>query len=70
MLVKIVGMKDNVEMMDQMDVMGKDLVNIVDLKAIAVEKKTLVGGIKQVDVMERSVVKGGINALLELVLFS
>ena len=52
------------------NVVDKDLAIIVDLKGTAVEKKTLVGGIKQVDVMEPSVVKGGINALLELVLFS
>ena len=69
MLVKIVGIKDNVEMMDQMDVMGKDLVNIVDLKAIAVEKKTQVGGIKQMDVMEPSVEKVDTNALQSLVIF-
>ena len=48
----------------------KDLAIIVDLKGTAAEKKNLVGGIKQVDVMERSVVKGGINALLDLVLYS
>ena len=70
MLVKIVGIKDIVEMMDQMDVMGKDLVNTVDLKAIAVEKKTQVGGIKQMDVMEPLVEKEGINALLSMVLVS
>ena len=69
MLVKIVGIKDIVEMMDQMDVMGKDLVNIVDLKAIAVEKKTQVGGIKQMDVMEPSVEKVDTNALQSLVIF-
>ena len=49
---------------------GKDLANIVDLKATAVEKKNLVGGIKQMDVMEPSVEKGGINVLQSLVLFS
>ena len=52
------------------NVVDKDLAIIVDLKGTAVEKKTLVGGIKQVDVMEPSVVKGGINALLDLVLYS
>ena len=50
--------------------MDKDLAIIVDLKGTAVEKKYLVGGVKQVDVMEPSVVKRGIDALLSLVLFS
>ena len=69
MLVKIVGTQENVEMMDPMDVMGKDLVNIVDLKATAVEKKILLGGIKQMDVMEPSVEKVDTNALQSLVIF-
>ena len=35
--------------MDRMDVMGKDLVSYVDLKATAAEKNHI--GIKQMDVM-------------------
>ena len=58
------------ERMDQMDVMGKDLVTFVDLKATAVEKRiTIIGG-KQMDVMEPSAEKVGINALQSLVLYS
>ena len=53
-----------------MDVMGKDLVSFVDLKATAVEKNHLVIGIKQMDVMEPSVEKRGIDALQSLVLVS
>ena len=70
MLVKIVGTQENVDtLMDAMDVMDKDLVNIVDLKATAVEKKILLGGIKQMDVMEPSVEKVDTNALQSLVIF-
>ena len=55
--------------MDQMDVMGKDLVTFVDLKATAVEKRiTIIGG-KQMDVMEPSVEKVDTNALQSLVIF-
>ena len=46
--------------MDRMDVMGKDLVSFVDLKATAAEKNHI--GIKQMDVMEPLVEKEGINA--------
>ena len=53
-----------------MDVMGKDLVSFVDLKATAVENNHLVIGIKQMDVMEPSVEKRGIDALQSLVLVS
>ena len=56
-------------MMDRMDVMGKGLANIVDLKGTAVENKILIGGIKQMDVMEPSEEKEAINALQSLVLF-
>ena len=54
--------------MDRMDVMGKDLVSFVDLKATAAEKNHI--GIKQMDVMEPLVEKEGINALLSMVLVS
>ena len=57
-------------MMDRMDVMGKDLVNFVDLKATAAKKKVLDGGIKQMDVMEPSEEKLVIDALTSLVLLS
>ena len=69
MKIRIVGTKDSVDGMDQMDAMGKDHVNFVDLKATAVEKKILVGGIKQMDVMEPSVEKVDMNALQSLVIF-
>ena len=55
-------------MQESVDMVGKDLANIVDLKATAVEKKSLVGGIKQMDVMELLVEKGDIDALQSLVL--
>ena len=62
MQIRIVGTKDSVDgRMDRKDVMGKDLVNFVDLKATAVQKN-LVIGIKEMDVMEPSVEKMGINA--------
>ena len=48
---------------------GQGPCNYCGPEGTAAEKKNLVGGIKQVDVMERSVVKGGINALLDLVLY-
>ena len=70
-LIWIVGTKDSVDgRMDRKDMMGKDLVNFVDLKGTAVEKNHLVIGIKQMDVMEPSAEKVGINALQSLVLFS
>ena len=70
-MAKIVLTKESVEIMVTcIHGVDKDLAIIVDLKGTAAEKKNLVGGIKQVDVMERSVVKGGINALLDLVLYS
>ena len=66
--MRTVGTKESVDGMDRMDVMGKDLVNFVDLKATAAEKNHI--GIKQMDVMEPLVEKGGINALLSMVLVS
>ena len=70
-LIWIVGTKDSVDgRMDRKDMMVKDLVNFVDLKGTAVEKNHLVIGIKQMDVMEPSAEKVGINALQSLVLYS
>ena len=67
-LMRTVGTKESVDGMVRMDVMGKDLVNFVDLKATAAEKNHI--GIKQMDVMEPLVEKAGINALLSMVLVS
>ena len=66
--MRTVGTKESVDGMDRMDVMGKDLVNFVDLKATAVEKNHM--GIKQMDVMEPLVEKRAIDALLSMVLVS
>ena len=70
-MAKIVLTKESVEIMvNCIYEVDKDLAIIVDLKGTVVEKKNLVGGIKQADVMEPLVVKGGINVLLDLVLFT